>query len=415
MKKGNYQFDKLIITAASEEYASSLKALLGSINLNWPDHPAVIVYDIGLKDHTRSILIDNDIPIKKVPPFCSHWRSHYTWKIWCMNDAPSRMFLWIDAGILILQPLNEIFKILDYQGYFAATNYELLDWEASILACRGCGVTNEFKNGKSTLAAGLMGFKRYGTIQNILEESLRIALIEKNIERQKITNRHDQAILSLLMYKYIQNVNIADSLIYLGEISPNQIPGQKIWTHRRSILEKDVEYLTNHISKKGPFFKPNPPYSISESFSKKYLYQVFHSFGKRNLEEASTFLKLSFGLHSDFFYDIPFFSSWALSRNHELEEFNIFGFLPWLSNELSKILKKNDLKKFLSIIYLEESFRYYKLGLLQKVRFYGLLSIKSYPKTGLLNRGLIIILLETFFGENLIEFLKKIKRIIYSS
>jgi len=410
MKNSEYLFDKLIITAASEDYASSLKALLGSINLNWPDHPPVFVYDIGLKDYTRSILVDNHIPTIKVPPFCSHWRSHYTWKIWCLNDAPARKILWIDAGVLILQPLNEIFEILDYQGYFVVTNYELLDWEASELACQGCGVSNEFKNGKSTLAGTLMGFKRNRKIQKILKESLRIALDEKNIARQIITNRHDQSILSLLLYKYIQNIKIADSSIYLGELSPDQIPGQKIWVHRRSILEKDADHLANHIIEKGPIYKPNPPYSISESLSRKYLYKVFHSFGKGNLEEASTFLDLSFRLHPELIGNMSFLSSWIISKNLELEEFNIFGFITWLSNELSKILRKNYIKKVLSIIYLEESFRYYKLGVFQKVRFYGLLSIKSYPKTGLLNRGFILILIETYIGKNLIEFYSDLKR-----
>jgi hypothetical protein len=62
-------FEKLIITAASEVYASSLLALLGSLNLNWPEHPPVLVYDIGLDEATLTILNAHNILVKKFPPF----------------------------------------------------------------------------------------------------------------------------------------------------------------------------------------------------------------------------------------------------------------------------------------------------------------------------------------------------------
>ena len=74
--------DRLIITAASNAYGPSLLALPGSLNLNWHNHPPVLVYDIGLDDATRATLQQHHIPLRVVPPFCPHWRSHFTWKIW---------------------------------------------------------------------------------------------------------------------------------------------------------------------------------------------------------------------------------------------------------------------------------------------------------------------------------------------
>ena len=84
---------RLIITAASGAYGPSLLALLGSLNLNWPNHPPVRVYDIGLNDGTLQVLAENQIEVIKVPPFCPHWRKHFTWKIWCLNNAPARDIL----------------------------------------------------------------------------------------------------------------------------------------------------------------------------------------------------------------------------------------------------------------------------------------------------------------------------------
>ena len=37
---GTHRHDRLIITAASESYATALLALLGSLTLNWPGHPS---------------------------------------------------------------------------------------------------------------------------------------------------------------------------------------------------------------------------------------------------------------------------------------------------------------------------------------------------------------------------------------
>ena len=51
-KAGAKTENRMIITAASSTFGPSLLALLGSLNLNWPGHPPVRVYDIGLDEDT---------------------------------------------------------------------------------------------------------------------------------------------------------------------------------------------------------------------------------------------------------------------------------------------------------------------------------------------------------------------------
>ncbi|MBN2547918.1 MAG: hypothetical protein JXB15_02075 [Anaerolineales bacterium] len=255
--------DQVIITAASSPYSPSLLALLGSLNLNWPGHPPVRIYDIGLEDDTLQRLASLDQTVVKVPPFSPHWRKHFTWKIWCLNDAPAQSVLWLDAAIVVLRRLDEVFNLIQSQGYFAIPNYHLLDWEASEAACAGCGVSPEFRLGKHTLAGGVIGFKKERLSLQVLQEALAAAMDEKHIAATSPRHRHDQALLSLLLYKHYGQVNIADGQIYAGWKSPNQVHGQKIWVHRRTLLRNDLEHYAAHISQPGAPYLPQDPASSS--------------------------------------------------------------------------------------------------------------------------------------------------------
>lgn len=256
MSKTIRSSEQLIVTAASEAYGPSLLSLLGSLNLNWPFHPPVLVYDIGLDASTLSELESNRISVKRVPPFCPHWRKHYTWKLWCLNDAPAQDILWLDAGLVVLCPLDEVFEAIRCQGYFVVTNYELLDWEASEAACKGCGLSPEFRHGKLTLPACILGFRKTDQIQEILREALSVGQTEQNIAATAPTHRWEQAIISLLMYKHLGNVVISDGIVYAGWPSPHQTPGQKVWLHRCTLRKHDQTHFSNHILRAGAPYLP---------------------------------------------------------------------------------------------------------------------------------------------------------------
>lgn len=279
--------DSLIITAASESYGSSLLAFIGSLNLNWPSHPPVLVYDIGLHEKTLSILKMHNIPVKKVPLFCDHWRKHFTWKIWCWNDAPAKQILWLDAGIVVLKPLDELFVTLDKIGYFVIPTYHPLTENASLQSCECCGVSPDFMDGKMTIAGGIIGFnKNEDTITKILNKALSVAYNENCIKATKPLHRHDQAIISLLMYKYIGSLILSDGFVYGGWLSPNQTPGQKIWVHRRTINEKDLNHFVAHISTPGCVYLPLDPVQKKFNF-KEFIYILIKGFRKKFFKPKS--------------------------------------------------------------------------------------------------------------------------------
>ena len=332
----------MIISAASAEFGPSLLALLGSINLNWPNHPDVLIYDIGLDHNTIDFLESNGIVVKKVPPFCPHWRSHFTWKIWCLNDAPCQNVLWMDAGLVVLQPLDEILDAVGNQGYFLTTNYELLDWEASEAACSGCGVSPDFRYGKLTLPGTMMGFRKGGRILQILEEALSAAFVERHIAATEVSHRHDQAIISLLVYKHLGQVVIADGTVYLGSLSPRQMPGQKVWVHRRKILDADVKHLAAHVRTPGDPFIPAAPYPLKRATSLSHLYRVYWWYGRGNLSEARDNLEMAFRIDSTLKNDITLLASKFTWYQRRLQGFLKTGFperdfIAWAVEQLRSI------------------------------------------------------------------------------
>ena len=251
--------DKLIVTAGSAIYGPYLLGLLGSLNLNWPLHPPVLVYDLGLNEETLALLRENQISVKTIEPFCDHWRKHFAWKIWCLNDAPATNILWMDAGLVVLKPLEEVFHAINRLEYFIVPNYQLLDLEASERACEGCGVPIDFRIGKLSIAANFLGMRKTGKMREILSEALEVSLTEKHIAATKATHRHDQAILSLLLYKHFGQLIFGDGLIYSEWRSPCHTNGQKVWLHRRGLLSEDIAHFAAHIQKKGKPYMPDDP------------------------------------------------------------------------------------------------------------------------------------------------------------
>lgn len=345
--------DHLILTAASAECGLSLLALLGSLNLNWRDHPPVLVYDVGLDDETLATLDKNNVPVRKVPACCPHWREHHTWKFWCLNDTPSLNILWIDPGVVVLQPLDEVFDTIRTRGYFVTTNDERLESEASEDACRGCAVPSEFRVGKLTLAATVIGFRKQGQVRTLLEEALRVAGVEEPVAATALSRRSDHALLSLLLYKHFGQVVVADGAMYLCRLSPRQTPGQKLWVHRRKLLQVDAAYLGGQISTIGDPYLPSPPFTLSEARTVENFFRAFRFFARSDRRSAEAHLRDALA-DADFMTPFRIASTLEGYRQRLHDAFGVErgdGFVAWAVTIIAAARGRSVARKVRSALY----------------------------------------------------------------
>jgi hypothetical protein len=249
-------FDDLIITAASESYTSQLLSFLGSLHCNWPDHPPVLVYDLGLAPATIQSIQAAGFHVRMIPPFAPHWRQHYTWKLWCLQDAPAKRVLWLDAGCCVLRPCPEILQIVSQQGYFGLPNHRPLELEASEAACEGCGVSPDFRKNKIVVTAAVFGFLRGTVGETAVNEAYQVGLTERFIRATRPEHRWEQAILSLQLYKLIHPLVLCDAATYFFEDLQARFTTHRIWAARRNMHMRDRRFFA--ASLEGPA-KPHRP------------------------------------------------------------------------------------------------------------------------------------------------------------
>lgn len=258
------QRDKLpqaILTAASQSYAESMLALIGSLNCNWPGHPPVIVYDLGLEQGTLDLLAGARVMVRKVPPFCPHWRKHFTWKIWACHEAPCASYLWLDAGIWVLRPLPEAFEAITGLGVFVRSDNTRFSRHACPALIRNLKVTDTEMAEVLNISAGMHGLLKNSRGAALLDQALKHALVEENLKAVAPRQLHDQSLLSLLIHRLFAPVVFVDRNLYGGEVGPASCEGQRLWHHRQQTCRVDRDYFIRHVGEPGAAHIPEglPP------------------------------------------------------------------------------------------------------------------------------------------------------------
>ncbi|MFA5879713.1 MAG: hypothetical protein WC860_06010 [Candidatus Margulisiibacteriota bacterium] len=251
--------EKCIITSASNKFFPSLINLIGSIKVNYPNHPDIYVYDLGLfytfKKELESI---EKVHIIKMPHFCSFWRSCYTWKTYIFNNPLAKLNFYIDAGSQILRPLDEIFDIIEKDNYFTVIQKVNLETITPPEYLNLFDIDTKYYK-QYVIAAGIFGFKNEPNINKILSK-LHEASISglclgfspteqwKNKGNNKnpfIRNcmgfRHDSTLLNLVLIKYLGNFKKHEIEKYGNDHSPNEHPEQLIWNFRMNYTK--LQYL----------------------------------------------------------------------------------------------------------------------------------------------------------------------------
>jgi hypothetical protein len=57
-----------------------------------------------------------------------------------LECLPAQDILWMDAGLVVLKPIDEVWDLLHHQEYVQITKYQFLGWGTLEAACEGCGM-----------------------------------------------------------------------------------------------------------------------------------------------------------------------------------------------------------------------------------------------------------------------------------
>ncbi len=250
---------RCIITSASDKFFPSLLNFLGSIDKNYPNHPDVYVYDLGLFSTFKKEL--ESIPwvhLMEMPHFVPHWRSCYTWKTYALNTPLSELNLYLDAGCQVLQSLDPLFEKINTQGYLAVSQGPAV----RIKDITPADYVERFflpkdKLDSEIIAAGLFGFKKDPAIKAVTEKLYQAGINKdclgfsqaelwknKGLNKTEFVRdckmfRHDTTMLSIFLYANIPDL-IVEPAEHFSNVKENS-PTQYLWSFRMNY--KNLEYL----------------------------------------------------------------------------------------------------------------------------------------------------------------------------
>lgn len=212
--------ERALITACSNKFFPSLINLLTSIKINYPNHPTIFVYDLGLLPNFRKeIELIKNVKILSIPHFCNHWRSCYTWKTYIFTKPLADLNFYLDAGCEVLMPLDDIFTEVNETNVFFVDQGRVFE-KIIPVSFQEIFDFNNFKSEENVFAAGIIGFKNDFIINEIFNKvfqaakaglTLGFSLKDKWRNKGKDKNifirdcelfRHDLTLLNIFFKKY---------------------------------------------------------------------------------------------------------------------------------------------------------------------------------------------------------------------
>jgi len=245
----------VLVSGANDRYGYWLLNLIGSVHANSPVFDRIVVYDLGLTRLQRGLLDRvGGIEVRAVPPFVPYWREGRTWKTWIWTHLEADRLVWLDAGLTVLRPLDDVLAQIDVRGYFVVSQgHPIRDSiPADYYALYGFA---RDRSDNVSIAAGILGFAKSSpfyrdVIVPTFEDACRgLAVGFSAHEVEKLNTgldwnpqptirdcrhfRWDQTILNLRFYSAIDVPVVNDLDRYAGWRSPLDHPEQVIWSHRR--------------------------------------------------------------------------------------------------------------------------------------------------------------------------------------
>lgn len=219
----NFKGKDFVIVSASDytHYESSLN-LFKSLT-KYEKNAKLVFYDLGLKDFQKKEFKQNfkdveyiDFNYSLYPKFLSERDSDnklgwYGWKPLIIKeciDKYGKNTLWLDSGCIITKRLNLIRKCLNVKGIYVASSVGKIHEWTHQKSIRALKLPKKYLN-KSNYAGGLVGFNpdKKNSI-NLLNEWINFAMNKEALFPEgssRKNHRHDQSILTMLIYKNKSN------------------------------------------------------------------------------------------------------------------------------------------------------------------------------------------------------------------
>jgi len=258
--------DLYFCTASNSQYFNFLLNMLGSLHkTNFENLKEIAVFNLGLTQNELDILsriqkvkvyeIQKTHPDILKPFVTNHWGKTvpgwYAWKPVAIKQALD-MFpyvLWIDAGFIVLKPLDDLFKHIKQNGYFLFTTADqpvngkykhTVEWQTTKYVVNKYNLhAPAFKwiLKMESINAGLMGASR-SALNNLIMPLYELTKDLRNFQDDGSTPegfgtcRHDQALLAILGYtkglKVFRQDYTQKNPIYL-DIDNLQVPIYTTW------------------------------------------------------------------------------------------------------------------------------------------------------------------------------------------
>jgi len=243
-----------ITTAASANFAVFLFNMLHSLHRNFPSHPKIYVFDIGLtKQENKELSRVPWLSVIRVPAFVPHWNLCFTWKPYVWSRPKERFILHLDAGLVVLRSLESWFLAIKKWGYLTFSQGCPVSDIAPSDFYQRFGLNNSGKD-KFGFAAGIFGFDKLSPAGEAMGEALSLAkeglslgyskneLYKvknplENIERDCRVFRHDQTLINLAFLKYYGHKILVRSNKHLPVFRPKKNKKSPfLWLSRTNIV-----------------------------------------------------------------------------------------------------------------------------------------------------------------------------------
>ncbi len=265
--------DCAILTACDSQHAPFLANAISSIKINFPDHPRIVIFDIGLSRLEKAEFKEiKGVELRKVPEFTPHWKINWSWKLYALTRDLGRYNLYLDLpNFLILRSLSTFFYMIKRNGYFLVSNQQQLHeitpknfWE--LYGLNFCAIGKEI-----TFGAGIIGYDRYHSSFKAIERAFNDVIQGLNLGRSSIeTNKNykpniirdcvcfraDQTVLNLAFRNlYNDRLHIYKTLRICGHGQSDNHPNQYLWYARRKI--KSLVYIYEYFGVSKELFVIN--------------------------------------------------------------------------------------------------------------------------------------------------------------